>query len=84
MIFLSFNVRGLGGTQKKISLKRFILSLNPDVILIQETMCSLEKGRRVMGYGSRIGSSSHRCKGPIRGFNYRMGPCLQSHGDKIL
>jgi exonuclease III len=36
---------GLGAPQKNISLKRMISSLNPDIILIQETMCSSEKSR---------------------------------------
>jgi hypothetical protein len=38
MIILSFNPRGVGGTRKKLSLKRLLLILNPNVVLIQGTL----------------------------------------------
>ena len=43
MNFISFNARGVGGGQKKLSLKRLLLILNPDIILLQETMCKGEE-----------------------------------------
>jgi len=45
MIFLSFKSRGVGGAPKKLALKRMFLSLNPDIIMIQETMCLDDKAR---------------------------------------
>jgi ABC-type uncharacterized transport system YnjBCD ATPase subunit len=48
MIFLSYNARGIGGPQKKLSLKRLLLSLNPDVILLQEMMCKGEVAIKVI------------------------------------
>jgi ABC-type uncharacterized transport system YnjBCD ATPase subunit len=47
MIFLSFNVRGVGGAPKKLALKRMFLSLKPDIIMIQETMCPSDKAREI-------------------------------------
>jgi exonuclease III len=43
MMLLSFNARGVGGPQKKLALKRLLLSLKPDVLLLQETMCKGEE-----------------------------------------
>ena len=40
MLILSLNVRGLGGKTKAFSLRSLFSSLNPDFILLQETMCS--------------------------------------------
>jgi len=43
MIILPFNERGIRGPEKKLSLKRLLLNLNPNLILIQDTMCPGEK-----------------------------------------
>ena len=40
MIILSLNVRGLGGRPKSFGLRSLIKALHPDLILLQETMCS--------------------------------------------
>jgi exonuclease III len=48
MIFLSFNARGIGGPQKKLSLKRLLLSLKPDILFLQETMCSGEDAIKIV------------------------------------
>jgi len=48
MIFLSYNARGIGGPQKKLSLKRLLLILNPDVLLLHETMCKGEVAIKVI------------------------------------
>jgi hypothetical protein len=40
MKFLYFNARGVVGTPKLLSLKHLCVVVVPDVILIQETMCS--------------------------------------------
>ena len=40
MLILSLNIRGLGGRPKSLGLCSLINSLNPDLILLQETMCS--------------------------------------------
>ena len=40
MKILSMNIRGFGGLTKQKALGRFFTDLNPDMILIQETMCS--------------------------------------------
>ena len=40
MKILSLNVRGLGGKTKNFSLRALFQSLGPDMILLQETMCS--------------------------------------------
>jgi exonuclease III len=39
MKVLSFNAQGLGGAPKLLSLKRLCKVVNPDVIMVQETMC---------------------------------------------
>ena len=33
------NIRGFGGPTKQKALKELFTSLNPDIILLQETMC---------------------------------------------
>ena len=40
MLILSLNTRGLGGKTKSLNLRTLFKSLNPDFILLQETMCS--------------------------------------------
>ena len=40
MLILSLNVRGLGGKTKLYSLRSLFLFVCPDMILLQETMCS--------------------------------------------
>ena len=40
MLILCLNVHGLGGRTKSLSLRSLFNSLNPDFILLQETMCS--------------------------------------------
>jgi exonuclease III len=44
MIIISLNVRGLGGSYKKMSPKRLMIAqYKPKIILIQETMCERRK-----------------------------------------
>jgi exonuclease III len=38
MIVATLNVRGVGGSAKNLSLKRFLEKVKPDVFFIQETM----------------------------------------------
>ena len=40
MIILSLNIRGLGGRPKTLGLRSLLESLHPDLILLQEKMCS--------------------------------------------
>ena len=40
MNILSLNVRGLGGKAKHYSLRSLFCSIAPDMVLLQETMCS--------------------------------------------
>ena len=40
MLILSLNVIGLGGKTKQSGLRSLFLSIPPDMILLQETMCS--------------------------------------------
>ena len=40
MLVLSLNARGMGGKIKQCSLRSLFLSIRPDMILLQETMCS--------------------------------------------
>ena len=39
MKIVSMNIRGYGGLTKQKSLKELFTSLNPEIILLQETMC---------------------------------------------
>lgn len=43
MIILSFSLRGVGGTHKKLTLKIHFSKYNLDVILLHETMCEGEE-----------------------------------------
>jgi len=43
------------GTRKKLSIKRLLLNLNPDVVLIQKTLCSGEKSKGRGLYFARQG-----------------------------
>jgi hypothetical protein len=45
MIVETFNVRGVGGSLKLLTLKRFLEKNNPDVLFIQETMVGVAKAR---------------------------------------
>jgi hypothetical protein len=45
MIVATLNVRGVGGSEKFLALKRFVEVVKPDVLFIQETMVSVEKAR---------------------------------------
>jgi exonuclease III len=45
MIFVSLNIRGVGGPLKQNSLRRLISTISPSVILLQETLVSAEKAR---------------------------------------
>ena len=47
MIFDTLNVRGVGGTLKYLSCKRFLDLEKPDVLLIHETMVCEEKEREL-------------------------------------
>ena len=40
MKIISLNVRGIGGKTKQNNLRSLFLSVQPDMILLQETMCS--------------------------------------------
>ena len=40
MMILSLNIRGLGGKTKSLNLRALLKTLNLDIILLQETMCS--------------------------------------------
>jgi exonuclease III len=48
MILLTLNIRGVGGTLKLASMRRVFRKVNPDVILLQETLVDEEKARRFM------------------------------------
>ena len=48
MKILSLNVRGFGGSHKKLSLKRLIKRVDPDIILFQETMVNGGKVREAL------------------------------------
>lgn len=37
MKMVSWNVRGLGGWEKRSKIKEFLLSCSPDIVLLQET-----------------------------------------------
>ena len=39
MNIVSMNIRGFGGPTKQKALKELFTYLNPDIILLQETMC---------------------------------------------
>ena len=48
LLFISFNVRGLGGASKLISLKLIITLIKPSVVALQETMMEGKKAKEVM------------------------------------
>ena len=48
MLIVSFNTRGLGGPQKKTSLKRLCNNLKPSVIMLQETMLEFLKAESII------------------------------------
>lgn len=50
MKILSLNLRGFGGTSKKLSLKRLIRRLDPDIIMLQETMVVGSKTIEALNY----------------------------------
>ena len=43
MIILSMNIRGVGGAQKLLALRRVCENVRPDILMIQETMVTAEK-----------------------------------------
>jgi hypothetical protein len=45
MIFLSLNIRGVGGLQKVASFRRLISLSSPDIIFLQETLVDNKKAR---------------------------------------
>jgi hypothetical protein len=47
MIVATLNVRGVGGSLKSLTLKRFLEKNNPYVLFIQETMVGVAKEREV-------------------------------------
>jgi len=47
MIVATLNVIGVGGSLKFLALKRFLESVKPDVLLIQETMDCEAKAREI-------------------------------------
>ena len=48
MILLSYNCRGLVSPQKKSSIKRMIALLDPQIILLQETMGMSDKVKEAL------------------------------------
>jgi exonuclease III len=48
MILLTLNIRGVGGPLKFPSMHRFLSSIKPDVIFLQETLVDEEKARKFM------------------------------------
>jgi exonuclease III len=48
MIFLSLNIRGVGGILKSASLRRLLRRTTPDIIFLQETMVEDTKARDFM------------------------------------
>jgi hypothetical protein len=47
IIVLSFNEHGIRGTPKILALKRLCVVVNPNILLIQETMCRGAKADEV-------------------------------------
>jgi exonuclease III len=43
MIITSFNIRGVGGDSKFSTLKRVFQKIHPDIVFVQETICTDEK-----------------------------------------
>ena len=50
MKIVSMNIRGFGGPTKQKALKEMFSSLNPDIILLQETMCDHITALRLFVY----------------------------------
>jgi hypothetical protein len=48
MIFLSLNIRGVGGILKSASLRRLLRRNSPDIIFLQETLVEEKKARAFM------------------------------------
>ena len=48
MLILSYNVRGMGGTSKLISLSRIVDLTKPKVVAFQETMLEGGKAKEVL------------------------------------
>jgi exonuclease III len=48
MIFLSLNIRGVGGPLKSASMRRLLNRTNPDIIFLQETLVDEKKARSFM------------------------------------
>jgi exonuclease III len=45
MIFLSLNIRGVGGHLKAASFRRLLSHISPDIIFLQETLVDSKKAR---------------------------------------
>jgi hypothetical protein len=50
MIFLSLNIRGVGGHLKDASFRRLLLNITPDIIFLQETMVDSIKARAFLNH----------------------------------
>ena len=48
MIFVSINIRGVGGTLKQASMRRILRKFKSDVIFLQETLVDEEKAHLFM------------------------------------
>jgi exonuclease III len=48
MIFLSLNIRGVGGPLKSASMHRVLSRTLPDIIFLQETLVDAQKARSFM------------------------------------
>ena len=66
MIILSMNIRGVGGTHKILALRRVCELVRPDVLLIQETMVSVDKALEVF---SKVLGRWYMCAVDANGFS---------------
>jgi exonuclease III len=48
MLFLSLNIRGIGGTLKTTSVRRLLDQTHPDIVFLQETLAHEQKARDFM------------------------------------
>jgi exonuclease III len=48
MLFLSLNIRGIGGTLKVASVRRLLDHTRPDIVFLQETLAHEQKDRDFM------------------------------------
>jgi exonuclease III len=58
MIFLSLNIRGVGGTLKSTSFRRLLSRTSPDIIFLQETLVD---GQKVRTFLNKFHPNWHTC-----------------------